>query len=95
MKTLFSVFLLLALACVAVAQKEASVSDDELVDRVRLALVSDTTVQGGGIDVTVQQGVVTLKGRVTTDKAKEKAERLTKKVKGVKSVENKLVVSKT
>ena len=37
-------------------------------------------------------GKVTLTGRVTKETEKARAERLTKKVKGVKSVENKLVI---
>jgi osmotically-inducible protein OsmY len=39
--------------------------------------------------------MVTLKGVVRTDKAKAKAERLTKKVKQVKGVQNDLRVSPT
>jgi osmotically-inducible protein OsmY len=42
--------------------------------------------------VEVKDGVVTIKGVVEKDAYKQKAEKLAKKVKGVKSVENKLVV---
>jgi hyperosmotically inducible protein len=86
-------FCALAFAPVALAQKP--VSDDEIYDKVRLRLVSDTAVQGGALEVEVKDGAVTLKGKVRTDKAKEKATRLTKGVKGVKSVDNQLVVSPT
>jgi len=85
--------LLLAASPAALAQKE--ISDDLIYDQVRLKLVSDTTVQGGAIEVEVSEGAVTLRGKVRTDKAKDKASRLTKSVKGVKSVDNKLVVSPT
>jgi hyperosmotically inducible protein len=70
-------------------------SDDLIYDQVRLKLVSDTTVQGGAIEVEVKDGAVTLRGKVRTEKAKEKATKLTKSVKGVRSVDNKLVVSPT
>ena len=53
-------------------------------------LANDTDVRGGGFDVTVKNGAVTLKGEVRTQKAKDKAEKLTKKVKGVVSVDNQL-----
>ena len=40
----------------------------------------------------VKDGQVTLRGRVDSDKGKKKAEKLAKKVKGVKSIDNELVV---
>jgi osmotically-inducible protein OsmY len=40
--------------------------------------------------VMVKKGAVTLQGRVHDEKAREKAARITKKVKGVTSVDNKL-----
>jgi osmotically-inducible protein OsmY len=70
-------------------------SDDLIHDLVRQQLVSDVTVQGGAIVVEVKDGAVTLNGKVRTDKARKKAEKLTKKVKGVKSVTNKLEISTT
>ena len=45
------------------------------------------------IQVDSHDGAVTLTGKVRTEKQKSKAERLTKKVKGVISVDNKLVIS--
>jgi osmotically-inducible protein OsmY len=71
------------------------VTDDQLFDLVRMRLISDTTVQGGNIEVEVQNGVVTLKGRVRTEKAKDKATKVVKKIKGVKSVDNQLKVDNT
>ena len=55
-------------------------------------LANDPDVKGGALEVDVQNGVVTLKGTVSKEKLKQKAEALTKKVKGVKSVNNQLVV---
>jgi hyperosmotically inducible protein len=72
-----------------------NLTDDQIHDQVRLRLTADTTVQGGAIEVDVRQGVVTLKGRVRTEKAKDKATKVVKKVKGVKNVDNKLVIDNT
>ncbi|HLJ15555.1 MAG TPA: BON domain-containing protein [Bryobacteraceae bacterium] len=85
---------LLVLFClVSTMWAEKPVSDDEIYNNVKIRLAGDRDVKGGGIDVTVQSGVVTLKGTVETDNAKSKAEKLTKKVKGVKQVINQLQVA--
>jgi osmotically-inducible protein OsmY len=68
------------------------VSDDLICDQVRMKLVSDRDVRGGAIEVTVVEGVVTLKGTVRTEKAKRKAESLSKSQKGVNKVVNELDV---
>jgi osmotically-inducible protein OsmY len=73
--------------------KKSPVTDDAIYDQVRRKLADDPDVKGGMLDVQVHDGVVTLKGTVGTQKAKEKAERLTKKIRGVTKVENQLVVS--
>jgi hyperosmotically inducible protein len=70
-----------------VAQGDA---DGKIHDEVLAKLANDTDVRGGGFDVTVRNGAVTLKGEVRTQKAKDKAEKITKKVKGVVSVDNQL-----
>jgi hyperosmotically inducible protein len=69
---------------------QTSVSDDAIFDDVRRKLASDPDVRGAALDVQVKNGVVTLQGRVHTEKGREKATTLTKKVKGVKSVNNQL-----
>jgi hyperosmotically inducible periplasmic protein len=87
-------FLLLAVALfqtVAIAQK-APITDDTITDQVRLKLTSDPDVKGGALGVEVKNGVVTISGSVELQKQREKAEKLTRKVKGVKSVVNKLEV---
>ena len=73
------------------AQKQ--VSDDIIVDQVRIKLAGDADVGGMPIDVEAHQGMVTLKGKVRSDKQRSKAERIAKKVKGVTGVTNQLVVS--
>ncbi len=66
--------------------------DGKIHDEVMAKLAADTDVRGGGFDVLVKNGMVTLKGQVHSQKAKEKAEKLTKKVKGVVGVDNQLQI---
>ena len=73
-----------------VAQKAAAPSDDTISDEVRRRLAVDADVRGAGLDVAVKNGIVTLQGRVHSDKAKKKATTLAKKVKGVTDVNNQL-----
>jgi osmotically-inducible protein OsmY len=85
--------LVLALLIAPVFAQSGKISDDTLVDQVRVRLAGDADVGGLQIDVEAQGGVVTLKGRVRNDKQRTKAEKITKKVKGVSGVVNQLVVS--
>jgi osmotically-inducible protein OsmY len=66
--------------------------DDRIYDEIRRKLANDLDVKGAAIDVAVKDGVVTLSGKVHTEHGKEKADKLVKKVKGVSSVQNHLVV---
>jgi osmotically-inducible protein OsmY len=72
--------------------KKASTSDDRISDQVRMRLAGDADVKGGALEVSVTNGEVVIKGRVDNDRGKSKATKLAKKVKGVKSVDNELVV---
>lgn len=83
----------LAMASALMAADKAPLSDDTLNDKVKLKLASDTIVKGGGLGIEVKNGVVTLTGKVETDKQKAKAEKLARKVAGVKSVDNRIMVS--
>jgi osmotically-inducible protein OsmY len=70
-----------------------SKADDKIHDLVMVRLAGDQLVGGAGrIEVSVAGGVVTLKGNVENDKQKARAEHLSKRVKGVKSVDNQLKV---
>ena len=71
---------------------DKTVPDDRINDQVRIRLTADQDVKGGADEVTVKDGVVTIRGRVDTERGKSKATRLAKKVKGVKSVDNQLEV---
>lgn len=76
----------------ALAADQKPGADDRISDQVRMRLATDADVKGGALDVTVKDGVVTIKGRVDSDKGKARASKLAKKVKGVKEVENELLV---
>jgi osmotically-inducible protein OsmY len=91
LKTLLSLVVILALAA-GVWAAEKHVSDDQLYDLVRRKLADDQVVKGGALEVDVKQGVVTLRGKVETSQQKTKAEKLARKVSGVKQVNNELVV---
>jgi osmotically-inducible protein OsmY len=92
-RTLWSFLLAIVLSAGTLFGQNKSVSpDDRISDQVRMRLATDPDVKGGALDVAVKDGAVTLRGRVDSDKGKKKAERLAKKVKGVKTVENDLVV---
>ena len=84
-------FFLLAGLCLAA---DKPVSDDAIYDNVRIKLASDIDVKGGALKVDVKQGVVTLGGVVETQAQKDKAAKIAKKVKGVKSVDNQIEVKK-
>ena len=77
----------------APAKKHEPVTDDQIHDQVLMKLAGDIDVRGGAIDVEVHNGVVTLKGKIEKEKQRTRAERLAKKIKGVTSVENQLVLS--
>jgi osmotically-inducible protein OsmY len=89
-----SVILVLSLLALVAAPLAAAakVSDDKIYDEVKLKLGMDTQVKGGGFAIEVKDGVVTLEGKVRAEKMKARAERITKKVKGVVKIVNKLVV---
>ena len=90
----FAVALLLVFVLCAspVFAQKGGKGDGEIHDQVLIRLAGDQDVKGTGIQVEVQNGVVTLTGKVESDKVRAKAEKITKKVKGVKSVDNKLAV---
>jgi hypothetical protein len=72
---------------------DRGLSDDSIYDLVKRKLANDPDVKGGALDIDVKAGVVTLRGKVETEKVKQKAERLAKKVSGVKKVVNEIQLS--
>jgi|SRR5215469_5746987 len=69
------------------------VSDDVIVDQVRVKLAADAVVKGGGLGVDSKAGVVTLSGVVATSKQKDRAAKVASKVRGVKQVVNNIALS--
>ena len=88
MRTCVALLILLLVVPMLIAQ--GTPTDDRIYDEVRQKLAMDSDVRGAGFDVTVKNGVVTMKGTVHTQKGKEKADKIAKKVKGVTSVVNEL-----
>ena len=88
-----STFLMMFLMAATLFAAAKDLSDDAIYDQVRLKLAGDRDVGGGAITVKVTQGAVELSGTVKTGSIRVKAEKLAKKVKGVKSVVNLLKVA--
>ena len=95
MKTLL-LAILLAVPSYPQLKKQADTAtkaDDRVEDLVRIRLAGDRDTGGAGrIKVIVKDGAVTLQGKVESERQKSRAEHLTKRVRGVRSVTNKLVV---
>lgn len=85
-----SLLLIFVLIAPMLVLAQGTPDDDRIYDAVRRKLADDADVKGAGFEVIVKKGAVTLQGRVHDEKAREKAARIAKKVKGVTSVENKL-----
>jgi osmotically-inducible protein OsmY len=92
MRRFLAVAALLAGSIAAAQKPPPPNADDRISDQVRMRLATDPDVKGGALDVIVKDGVVTIRGRVDTEKGRDRATKLTKKVKGVKEVDNELVV---
>jgi len=85
--------LVLVLTPLLADKDKAPVSDDVIVDQVKVKIADDSEIGGQAILVDSHNGVVVLTGKVTNDKFKAKAEKLAKKVKGVTGVDNRLAIS--
>jgi osmotically-inducible protein OsmY len=81
--------LALLLLSPAAAQKG---TEGAIYDQIKMRLANDPDVKGGNLSVDVKAGVVTLEGKVDKERAKLKAEKIVKKVKGVTQVVNKITV---
>lgn len=74
---------------------QGTASDDALYDKIRVAIAGDRDAGGAPIEVVVKNGVVTLTGKVDSERIKTKAEKIAKKAKGVKKVDNQLTIGRT
>jgi hyperosmotically inducible periplasmic protein len=67
--------------------------DDVMISsKVKSKLIANTDIKAGDIDVGSSQGVVTLVGRVSSEKIKSEAESIARGTRGVKDVHNELLV---
>ena len=83
---------MLCVPAVPLRAAKKPVTDDAIVDSVKRKLATDAIVKGGALEVDAKDGVVVLSGKVVAQKQKERAERIARKVNGVKSVDNQLQV---
>jgi osmotically-inducible protein OsmY len=84
--------LLLTLLLVAAAADKPPLTDGAIRDQVMLHLTTDPEIRGGELQVDVKAGIATLSGTVDEKKRKDKATKVAKKVKGVKSVVNNIAI---
>ena len=71
-----------------------SLDDAWVHTKIRSKLVAEGEFPGSGINVDVKDNVVTLRGSVSSQADKAKAEQVVKSTDGVKSVKNQLVIKK-
>jgi osmotically-inducible protein OsmY len=88
-----SILFALVLTPLLADKDKTPITDDIIVDQVKVKLADDSEVGGQPIQVDAHGGTVVLTGKVTNDKLREKAEKIAKKVKGVIGVDNKLAIS--
>ena len=70
------------------------VDDVMISSKVKAKLIANSEIRAGDIDVSSSQGVVTLIGRVSTGNIKSAAERIARDTRGVKDVNNELMVGR-
>lgn len=68
------------------------VDDVMISSKVKSKLIANTDIRAGDIDVSSSQAVVTLIGRVRSERIRNDAERIARATKGVKDVNNELTV---
>ncbi len=93
----FTMLLLVALmaGCTSTSTRESTgeyIDDSVITSAVKGELYSDRDFKVGQVSVETYKGVVQLSGFVNSTQAASKAVGLAKKVKGVRSVKNSLVV---
>ena len=87
-KLLAAFLALFLMQAVCLPKDPPPITDDTISDAVRVKLAGDQLVGVLSLDVTVKQGVVTLAGSVEAKSLAARAEKVAKKVKGVKQVIN-------
>ena len=86
--------LLLAVSAPAFADKSAGdiVDDGTITTEVKAGLVGAKGVDSNDINIETYKGIVLLSGFVTDQAQKDSADKVTRAVKGVKKVENRILV---
>ena len=74
------------------ASPSAALVDADVESRINKALLDDSQLGSAGVSVTVINGRVTLTGSVNSEELKARAERVANTVRGVRGVDNKIVV---
>jgi hyperosmotically inducible protein len=72
--------------------EKTPINDTWITAKTKIALAADSRVKGRQIEVETTQGVVTLRGKVDSDAAKQAAHDIAKGLDGVKTVKNELQV---
>ncbi len=70
----------------------SNLDDAVITGKIQSKLTANTTVNNLNIDVDTQGGVVSLKGKVSSEKQRAEAERVARETKGVRKVRNLLEV---
>ena len=81
----------LALAGAAFAA-DKPISDDQLFDQVNRRLVTDPQLGARPLQISVKDGKVTVTGFVENEKLQKRVEKVVKKVKGVREVDNRVQI---
>ena len=84
--------LLILIISAGMAAEKQPLTDDMLYDRVIRRLVNDPELKTNAIEVGVKDRVVSLRGVIDSEKLRQRAERVVRKVEGVKKVTNQLRV---
>ena len=77
------------------AESHRPIADTSLVDIIRQALLSESSLDARKIDVENRNGNVSLTGTVESPEQREKVERIVMSVGGVRSVTNNLAISES
>ena len=84
--------LLAMLLCNPAWAAKEEITDDLLYDRVNRALITDRVLGTGQLTLEVKDGNVKVGGLVETEKQRERVDKIVKKVKGVRKIDNKVEV---
>ena len=86
-------YLILGFAAVSTAfAADEPISDDQLFDQVNRSLVTDRQLGARPLQVAVKDGKVTVTGFVENEKLQKRVEKVVKKVKGVREVDNRVQI---